>query len=288
MSKVSIDPRQSAASASALRTPSRHASMAPSCDPTCRWMPRGRSGADAPAPPPTSMASPISDSVIPNFEPPAPTARPARVSGATSGLTRYRTSIGGAPAPSPRCLGEGRRLVHRFDGHPGQRVAIDGGPDRGAEVGRGLADPLERDRVVRHAAHAERGSIRRARRRSPRTRASATAPITAGTSFALTEYWRTIGSGNAATTDAHAASSAARSVTYAGVPNRRAAACSAPAMTGSRSSSFSRGPRSRDDRADDGDRDAADERRADRVEAEFGREAADREGHAHPGPRSRR
>ncbi|MFL5684929.1 MAG: hypothetical protein ACJ77D_02630 [Chloroflexota bacterium] len=45
-----------------------------------------------------------------------------------------------------------------------------------------------------------------------------TAAITAGTSFALTEYWRMIGSGNAAATSRQAASSVARSVTNAGVP----------------------------------------------------------------------
>jgi hypothetical protein len=42
--------------------------------------------------------------------------------------------------------------------------------------------------------------------------------MTAGTSLALTEYCRTIGSGNAVTTSRHASWSVARSVTNAGVP----------------------------------------------------------------------
>jgi hypothetical protein len=46
----------------------------------------------------------------------------------------------------------------------------------------------------------------------------ATAAITAGTSFALTEYCRMIGSAKAAVTSRHAASSVARSVAKTGVP----------------------------------------------------------------------
>jgi hypothetical protein len=45
-----------------------------------------------------------------------------------------------------------------------------------------------------------------------------TAAITAGTSLALTEYWRMIGSGKASTTPRHAVSRVARSVMKAGVP----------------------------------------------------------------------
>ena len=55
---------------------------------------------------------------------------------------------------------------------------------------------------------------------SPR---AATAAMTAGTSFALTENCRSHGSGNAAADRVAAASRAARSVTWTGVPNRRAA-----------------------------------------------------------------
>ncbi len=86
MSKPSIEPRHNAATASALRTASRHASIAPSCDPTWRWMPRGRSGPSGP--PPASIAAAISVSFIPNLDAPDPTASPAIVSGATSGLSR--------------------------------------------------------------------------------------------------------------------------------------------------------------------------------------------------------
>ena len=48
------------------RTASRQASTAPSCDPTWRWIPRGRSGPSGP--PPASIASAISVSVIPNLD----------------------------------------------------------------------------------------------------------------------------------------------------------------------------------------------------------------------------
>src|SRR5688572_14072108 len=51
----------------------------------------------------------------------------------------------------------------------------------------------------------------------------ATAATIGPTSFALTEYWRMIGSGNADVTAAHASARVTRSVTKTGVPNRVAA-----------------------------------------------------------------
>ena len=76
VSNVAIDPRHSAVSARPLRTASRQASTAPSCEPTCRWMPRGRSGPSGP--PPASTARAMADSSIPNLLRPAPPpARPA-------------------------------------------------------------------------------------------------------------------------------------------------------------------------------------------------------------------
>jgi hypothetical protein len=59
---------------------------------------------------------------------------------------------------------------------------------------------------------------RRASAHSPRDTTFApkpwldSSPMTAGTSLALTEYWRTIGSGKAAATSAAAAASVARSI----------------------------------------------------------------------------
>ena len=92
----------------AARRPRGHAGRHPatrrprrSCDPTCRWTPRGRT-----APAACELihsTSPVASvSVIPNFDPPSPTARPAMVSGVTSGLSRTRTSRAGrSPRPSP-------------------------------------------------------------------------------------------------------------------------------------------------------------------------------------------
>ena len=83
--------------------------------------------------------SAISVSVIPNLEPPAPTARPGCVSGATSGLSRYRTSMRGA-ARSAGHRGERVRLLGRFDRDPAERPPSARGAGRGPEVGVGLAD----------------------------------------------------------------------------------------------------------------------------------------------------
>ena len=141
----------------------------------------------------------ISISVIPNLEPPAPTASPACVSGATSGLSRYRTSSGGERRAVARAARQRRRLLGRLErrssGAARRRAAA---RDGGAQVGVGLADPLERDPLVRDAGPCARPPTRRARRRSRRSRAGAAAAMTAGTSLALTENWRSHGSGNAA------------------------------------------------------------------------------------------
>jgi len=71
---------------------------------------------------------------------------------------------------------------------------------------------------------------------APRPRAC-TIPTIAATSFALSENWRTIGSGKAAASSRVDASSVAMSVTNSGVPNRRAASRRPSAMTGRRSGS---------------------------------------------------
>ena len=77
----------------------------------------------------------ISISVIPNLEPPAPTARPGWVSGATSGFSRYRTSRRGPP-PRRTSVCEGRRLLGRLDRDPAQRPSVGGGPRGRAQVRR--------------------------------------------------------------------------------------------------------------------------------------------------------
>ena len=59
----------------------------------------------------------------------------------------------------------------------------------------------------------------------------------AATSFALTENWRTIGSGNAVASLRADASSVAMSLTNRGVPNRRAASRRPSAISGKRSGS---------------------------------------------------
>ena len=102
-SSVSNDgspPPSSARSASDRRTPSRHASTVRSPDPTWRWMPRHANGPSGP--PPASMAAASSSSRIPNLLAQAPTARPACVSGLTSGFRRRSTSGRGRPGrPTP-------------------------------------------------------------------------------------------------------------------------------------------------------------------------------------------
>ena len=55
--------------------------------------------------------SAISASVIPNFEPPAPTARPGRVSGATSGFSRRGRRAAALPADAPTSVSEVGRLL---------------------------------------------------------------------------------------------------------------------------------------------------------------------------------
>ena len=146
-----------------------------------------------------------------------PTASPACVSGATSGLSRNRTSMGGrSPRPRPARRAIAARAVAprpRFDRDPAQRWPLGRRPDRRPQVGVGLADALERDPLVRQPGRRrQRPLAARDDVRAPPP-ARPTAAMIAGTSFALTEYWRIHGSGNAARSSPPAASSAAPSVT---------------------------------------------------------------------------
>ena len=99
--------------------------------------------------------------------------------------------------------------------------------------------------------------------------------MTAGTSFALTEYWRTIGSGKASRTR-RARGVERREV---GDVDRRAEAAGGGARATPSRLGLSPGPTSRDERPTIEIRTiAADDGRDDRVEVEqVGREAADRE-----------
>ncbi len=232
VSNVSIEPRQRAVTASARRTASRHASTAPSWDPTCRWMPRGRSGPSGP--PLASMASAISVSVIPNLDVPAPTANSARVSGATSGLSRYRTSSRRPPPARRTSLASA--AASSGDSIATQRSGVPDAAARTAARRSAGVLPMPSSEIRSSAMPARRASVHSPRETTfaPKPRV-ATALMTAGTSLALTEYCRTHGSGKASRTADAAPSRVARSVTKTGVPNRRAAARRAPSMAGRRS-----------------------------------------------------
>ena len=119
---------------------------------------------------------------------------------------------------------------------------------------------------------------RRASAHSPRETTFAPNPreatwaMTAGTSFALTEYCRMIGSGNAAVTAAQAASTVARSVTKSGVPYRRAATRSDSSI------GVSVGDDKPDDGRGDGQDHGTDDGRNERIDGQqVRREIADRE-----------
>ena len=174
-----------------------------SCEPTCRWTPRGRTAPSACVV--IHSTRPVASvSVMPNLDVPSPTASPAIVSGVTSGLSRTRTSSGGRP----------RRARDRRDGPsrsgPRPRRRIPGRPtaaaepargraDGGPQVGVGLAHALEGDPVVGDARPAGDRPLA-ARDDVGAEPARGTSATIAGTSLALTEYWRSHGSGNA---DAH-------------------------------------------------------------------------------------
>ena len=150
---------------------------------------------------PASMAV-ASVSVIPNFEAPAPTASPASVSGATSGLSRYSTSSAVGRRARDRAPSHARpapRLLGRFERDPPQRLAL--AAARAAARRSASVLPMP-SRVIRSSGT----PARRASAHSPRETTfapnprAATAAMTAGTSLALTEYWRSHGSGNASRT----------------------------------------------------------------------------------------
>jgi hypothetical protein len=62
-------------------------------------------------------------------------------------------------AGQPRCRRQRGRFLRRLDGDPAQRFAVARGARRGPEVGRRLADPLQRDPVIPDAGPACEGPL---------------------------------------------------------------------------------------------------------------------------------
>ena len=127
--------------------------MAPSCEPTWRWMPRARSA--GPASRVASSAAASSVSVIPNFDPPAPDRETGMRLGRDVRVQAKQDVDRRSPRPAearrPRSVGEHTELRLGFDGHPAQRVPVGGCRDGRPQVTVGLADAFERDRCVGHA-----------------------------------------------------------------------------------------------------------------------------------------
>src|SRR4051794_6242993 len=177
---------------------------------------------------------------MPNFEPRTPTASPACVSGVTSGLRRRRTSSGRVPRWPSRA-----RVAIAPSARASSSDSIDS--QRSGSPSRAARTAAARSRSVLPIPSSVTASLgrpaRRATAHSPRettfapTPLRVTSPTIAGTSFALSENWRSHGSGNASARRAAAASSVAVSVTWMGVPNRRAASRSAGARSATRAAS---------------------------------------------------
>ena len=161
--------------ASPRRTASRHASTAPSCEPTWRWTPRGRSGPAACALSHSTSAGRLGlghpELGRARRRRPGPAMRLGRDVRVEPDEDVERRPAAASEPGAPRHPGEDLRLVGRFERDPAERRAGRRGPDGRAQVGVGLADALERDPVVRRRRRAVRSPTRRARRRWPRTRA---------------------------------------------------------------------------------------------------------------------
>ena len=226
---------------------SRHASMAPSWDPTCRWMPRGRSGADPPAPPPASMASPISDlghaelgAARPDREPRQRLRRHVRVEPVS-------TSIGGAPArrASP---GEGRRPRRPTRGPPSASGAPSAAARTAARRSAGVL-PIPSSVIRAFGTPARRASVH-----SPRDTTFAPNPRSRdrrdhGRDVVRLDRVLADDRVGERGDDRRACRVERREVrdVRGGARTGAPPTAAPPAMTGSRSSSFSRGPRCGDD-----------------------------------------
>ncbi len=212
VSKSGSPPPSSARRASARRTASRQASMELSCDPTCRWMPRQRIG--PPGPPPASISAPTSSGLTPNFADREPVARPTWVSGSTAGLSRTSASRRRSSWPAPARAIPASAAASSADSTAIQRR---GSPSAAARTAaRRSASVLP---IPSRVMAAFGSPARRASDHSPRETTLAPNPCAAiratraGRSFALREYERSHGSGNAARTASAAASRVAASVT---------------------------------------------------------------------------
>ena len=192
------------------------ASTAPSCEPTWRWMPRGRSGPSGP--PPASIA--VGDLRLGHPE----LGRRRRRRPGRQRLGRdvrvepvqdveRRTPRARRASDASAAASSGDSMATQSSG-----CAVGRGP-RPPRAGRPSVLPMPSS-VIRSFGHARprgRAPTRRATPRSRRSPGPRPRRSTAGTSLALTEYWRTIGSGNASRDGRAASSSVARSVTKTGV-----------------------------------------------------------------------
>ncbi len=217
VSKSANPPRKRARVASARRTASRQASIAPSCEPTWTRRPRHLSG--PPRPPPAAIAAASSSGASPNLLAPRPTARPRWVSGETSGLRRRRTSRRESePGPEPSRAPELRAsrastAASSTDSRATQRRGCRSAAARTAARSTASVLPIPSS-VMRSSG----SPARRARCHSPAETTLAPKPwpaseaTTAGRSFALSEYWWSQGAGKAARSSSAASSTAAMSV----------------------------------------------------------------------------
>ena len=177
-------------------------------------------------------------SVMPNFAPAAPTARPAAVSGTTAGLRRNSTSSGGRSAVPRRAR---RAMAISASASSGDSIASQAGGVPAAvcrTARRRSASVLPIPSIVIRSCGTP---ARRAIAHSPPDTTFAPRPnpcrtaTTPATSFALTENWRMIGSGNATASSVAADRRTVTSVMNSGVPNRRAASRRPSATSGRRS-----------------------------------------------------
>ena len=226
-SNVSNPPRPAASRANSARprrTASRHASTAPSCEPTCRCTPRIAIGPSSGVP---ATAAVSSVSVMPNLLASWPTASPAWVSGVTAGLSRSSTSSRGS-RPRPRPARSARAARSSSSSALSSATQRRGSPSTTAPTAARRSAwllPIPSSVIRAFGSPARRADAHSPRETTFASRPSAPRrPTIAGTSFALSEYARSHGSGNAARSSSAAPSSAAIEVTPTGVPKRAAAA----------------------------------------------------------------
>ena len=214
VSKSSGSPRRRATTARPRRTASRHASTARSCEPTWRWTPRGRIA-------PPALAERADDAGRLRLGH-AELGRPGPDGEAGDRLGRHvrvepDEDVERRPAAVPETGARGPWRRTSASSADSSATHASGVPRCGRahgapQVGVGLADALERDPVVGDARRRATAHSPRDTTLAPKPRAATSATI-AGTSLALTEYWRIHGSGKATASGRGGRVSAARSVT---------------------------------------------------------------------------